>query len=158
MDEPVTAGRPRPPRLEPAPFSSSAVSDVGSGLIVGCDPDASLEEVAGRMSTHRVHCVVVFDRTQGMPWKVITDLDVARVAARGERPPAAAIAGAPVVVVREADSLVDAARTLARQGASHAVVVDDDRGMPSGIISSLDIVHAIACESGPIKSTRRSHD
>lgn len=88
------------------------------GVLV-CAPEASLVDVAGMMAEHRVHCVVVLGDGEGAAgWSVVSDLDVAELAAGGslEGGTAANCAASPTVVVHPGDSLTRAAQLMAANG------------------------------------------
>src|SRR4051812_26819781 len=80
--------------------------------IVGCVPDTPLREVAGLMSRHRIHCVIVGGLTVDahgtqLVWGVVSDLDLARAAASGEDLTAGQVAATEPVSASPSDSLAD---------------------------------------------------
>lgn len=137
--------------MEPARLSDAGVTDVGSRLIVSCEPDTPLDEVARRMATFGVHAVVVFREPAAggdpIPWSVITDLDLARTAAGGDRPMAGALATEAPLVVSADVSLIQAAQEMGRACVAHAIIVDPETQHPVGIVSAIDVVRAFATES-----------
>jgi CBS domain-containing protein len=114
--------------------------------ILSCDGDATLGEVAGVMSKHRVHSVAVTNHRVDRPVGIISDLDVVAALASGEEPCAAQVAATEPVAVSAEDSLGHAAQLMAEHGVSHLVVLDAASGYPSGILSTLDIAAAYARE------------
>ena len=67
----------------------ATVADAMHPGILGCEPDASLPEVAQIMATHHVHCVAVIGISHEEPecgvWGVISDLDLVRAGIRDGR-------------------------------------------------------------------------
>jgi CBS domain-containing protein len=112
--------------------------------ILSCDGDATLGEVAGVMSKHRIHSVAVTNHHADRPVGIISDLDVVAALASGEEPRAAQMAATEPVAVSAEDSLGHAAQLMAEHGVSHLVVLDATSGYPSGILSTLDIAAAYA--------------
>jgi CBS domain-containing protein len=112
--------------------------------ILSCAEDAPLGEVAAIMAKHRVHAVTLTAREGLRPVGIVSDLDVAAAAARGERPTAVqAAAGEPVTVSID-ESLPRAAWLMSEHGVSHLVVVDAGGGYPLGVLSTLDIAAVYA--------------
>src|SRR5512132_3192212 len=97
--------------LTPA-FERATVADAMHAGIVTCPPDAPLAEVARTMATHHVHCVAVMgvsvDDDGRLTWGMITDVDLARAARRGDEPDAAAMANTPTVTIESSAPLGDA--------------------------------------------------
>ena len=115
------------------------------GVLV-CAPEASLVDVAGMMAEHRVHCVVVLGDGEGAAgWSVVSDLDVAELAAGGslDGGTAANCAASPTVVVHPGDSLTRAAQLMTENGVSHLIVSRAHPERPLGVFSTLDLARAI---------------
>jgi CBS domain-containing protein len=101
------------------------------------------------MARHRVHCLVVCDNGcepgTGV-WAILSDLDL--IAAAGVRPAdeqtAEGSAASPVVQVAPTDTLEHAAQLMTEYASAHLVVVDPGTQHPVGVLSTLDIAHAIA--------------
>jgi CBS domain-containing protein len=111
--------------------------------IFGCDPEASLPEVAAIMSTHHVHALVVHhggDR----PAEIVSDTDVIAAAAATDAFRAGDIAGTEALSTSGNRSLRDAAQLMAEHGVSHLIVRDAASGQPIGVISTTDILSAYA--------------
>jgi CBS domain-containing protein len=137
--------------LRPAPARpSSSARTLGEARVDGvmhrgvatCMADASLHTVARSMAEHRVHCIAVagIDRPgQHLTWGLIGDLDLVVALHRGALlEPAASVAVTSPIAVDEAESLDRAAALMVEHDTSH-VVVTGDAGLPSGMISTLDV-------------------
>jgi CBS domain-containing protein len=147
----------RLPRIAPTRPSPSArtltdaaVRDVMHPGVVTCSPDSSLRAVARMMADHHVHCIAVAgvaddgESGQHLTWGLIADIDLVR-AAHGHTldAPATKIAATAPVAVREDQSLHRAAALMAEHATSHVVVVGP-QGLPTGILSTLDVASIIA--------------
>jgi CBS domain-containing protein len=135
-----------------APLREMTVRDAMSTGIISCAPETPLRNVARLMSSHRVHGVFVFDygreddETTEL-WGLVSDLDVV-AAARGDIDARTAgdSAVTPLVTVTTDAPLERAARLLAESGASHLAVLDPSTHRPLGVLSTLDIVRALAAD------------
>jgi CBS domain-containing protein len=103
------------------------------------------------LTRHRIHCVVVAGLQRaderGATWGVVSDLDLVRAAGTGEDLSAGETAATEVVTAAAADTLAEAARLMAEHDIAHLLVVDDRRGQPIGVISTLDVAEALAGEA-----------
>jgi len=123
------------------------VSDAMHRGVITCPRDASLTDVAGLMSTHRVHCVVVTDESthDDALWGIVSDLDL--TAAGSVRHLADQTAGAtavtPLLMIAPDETVQRAAQLMTEHGTTHLVVVDDG-GRPVGVISTLDVATALS--------------
>ncbi|MEV4421754.1 CBS domain-containing protein [Patulibacter sp. NPDC049589] len=132
----------------PRPLSAIRASEVMHAPIVLCDPTTDLHHVASRMAAHQIHAVVVDGNDHrhagardGLA--IVSADDLVRVAVqRGPGLTAAAIPSDPVVYVDVDTPLSTVASILSREGRSHALVTD--AGGPVGVLSSLDVVAALA--------------
>ena len=158
----VTTGRRRRPRDEghdaPAgpdvgfdPFTRLRVLDAMHPGLISCPPDTALRTVARMMATYRVHAILVtpFGRDRladGSPWGVISDSDVLRAAEGADtaEQTARAAAATPAVTVSVDDGLAHAARIMRDRGLSHLVVTDPHSAKPIGVLSTLDLMRALA--------------
>ena len=126
---------------------------VGEAMTPGvltCLPVTPLRDVARMMTRHRVHAIVVFGHDDRLhAWGVVSDLDL--VAAIGAHTNAGAVAASPVVTVTPDASLLDAARLMEENQTQH-LLVTSERGLPVGILSTLDIARAFAAEGDPGES------
>ena len=129
-------------------FADATVADVMHAGVLGCDPDATLADVARIMSTHRLHCVVVggivAERGEHLIWGVVSDMDLMAAARDPESVTAGSVAATEAVSVDATTPLAEAAQLMAEHATSHLVVTSTRREMPVGIISSLDIAAALA--------------
>lgn len=124
------------------------VGDVMSAPLVTCAPDVPVREVAGLMTRHRIHAVVVPTGPSGPgdddeEWGVVSELDVVGAACLADpEVPAGRIAATPPVVVGPDESLERAAMLMAEYQMTHLVAVDGGRA--EGIVSALDVARALA--------------
>jgi CBS domain-containing protein len=130
-------------------FSATTVADAMHPGILACPADTPLRIVAKIMANHRVHCVAVVGSpdAEGEPpvWGIVSDLDVVRRAVRtGFERTAGELALAPVVTVEANTPLPDAGELMIANDAQHLVVVAPESKRPIGVLSSLDLVAAIA--------------
>lgn len=119
--------------------------------VVTCPLEAPLSEVAGLMAFHRIHCVVVREDDEpqtagGAPWGIVSDRDLAAMAALGEIDGRTAgdSAATPVVMVASDETLTRAAQLMAEHGTAHVVVVDPLTAQPAGVLSTLDLAQVVA--------------
>jgi CBS domain-containing protein len=144
----------RPASALPSPLARSLretiVADVMHTGIVTCTADAPLWTVGRSMAEHRVHCVAVAGvgasggRSGHFNWGLIDDMELVRALHRGvlaEAAGASAVTGP--IAVREGDSLELAAKLMIEDGARHVVVVGPS-GLPSGMVSTLDVASILA--------------
>lgn len=142
------------PESRPSPsartLSEVRVSDVMRPGVITSTPDAPLHTVARIMAEHGVHCVAIagIDRTRGrdphFTWGLIEDIDLMRALHRGS---AALVAGTtaatePIALPEDA-SLDRAAALMIEHDTSHLVVVSP-AGLPSGMVSTLDVARVLA--------------
>jgi CBS domain-containing protein len=128
-------------------LSTGTVGEMMTPGILTCTPGTALSAVAQMMAVHRVHAIVVFGRHESMlPWGVISDLDLVGAIDSGAN--AGAIAASPVITVTPDDTVLHAAHLMSEHSTAHLIVVADPASpLPIGVISSLDIVRAIAAGS-----------
>jgi CBS domain-containing protein len=116
--------------------------------LVTCPRWTSLRSVAELMARNRIHCVVVLDDAGADRdlFGIISDRDLAEAFAAGtiDDWDAGRLAASPLLTVRADDELGHAAQLLAEHGASHVIVLADDRSSPVGLVSTLDLAAAIA--------------
>lgn len=157
----VVSGRePRLAReIRPAParpmVSATRLSDTTVGAVmhpgvISCLPDTQVRELAGRMADLRVHCVAVSgigmrpDGDEHLVWGLVSDMDVVHAAYRGELgAPAGELAATTPIALHEDASLERAATLMIDHDASHVVAVGRS-GMPSGVVSTLDVIRILA--------------
>ena len=112
--------------------------------MLSCGPDDSLRDVAATMANHRVHAVLIAGRQGGRPLGVVSVLDVAAAAARGDDEATARSATSEPITVSSDASVQDAARMMSTEGVTHLVVVEGASGYPAGVISMLDVASVYA--------------
>ena len=121
-------------------FDHATVGDAMRPWILSCDPDTPLVTVAQRMAGEHVHAIIVLaDHGDRRPYAVLTDRDLLRVADRVEELTAGEIAAQTILEARAGEPLSEAARRMAGNNATHAVVVDERSGRPVGVLSTLDV-------------------
>lgn len=133
----------------PKTFAHASVADAMHHGVVACPPETSLRVVARMMAHQSIHCVVVFgdpsNYNDEQPWRIISDIDLLAAADSDfHELTAADAARTPLVVVRPAQPLADAARIMAENVSSHAIVVDPESRHPVGVLSTLDIATVLA--------------
>jgi len=121
------------------------VCDVMHRGIISVPPDTALSAVADAMATNRVHAVAIvrpgdFDT----PWKVVSALDVVAAATGAGDPTADQIAATEVLTISSSDRLDHAAQLMTEHELSHLIVTEASSGHPIGVLSTLDIVTAVA--------------
>jgi CBS domain-containing protein len=132
---------------KPSVLTDTSVAEAMHGRIYGCPPDTALSEVAEIMVGRGIHAVVVSGvdggvRSVGM----ISDLDlIAAATTRGLHEQAAGgSAASPAVTITPDAPLGLAAELMTRHGTAHLLVVDGLSGLPVGVLSTMDIVAALA--------------
>jgi CBS domain-containing protein len=139
------------------PFTSSArgkltlnprhvrVGDVMHHSIIGVPRGTPMSAVAQLMATQRIHAVTVGDVESGnAPWGIVSALDVVAAEADGDDLPAEEIAATEVVSISADERLDHAGRLMAEHQVSHLIVIDPASGKPIGVLSTLDILAALA--------------
>jgi CBS domain-containing protein len=140
-------------KLAPS-LDQARVGDFMHGMIVTCTSSTPLAQVAGRMATQRIHCVVVlqvFGRDDGLElgWGIVSDLDLVEAALAGDGARTAGeIAASPPITIDQEEPLSRAAQLMAEHNSSHLVVVAADHERPVGIVSTLDIARCLALGAG----------
>ncbi|MES2210293.1 MAG: CBS domain-containing protein [Chloroflexota bacterium] len=136
--------------------SSPVAATVGDRMAV--EPivirvDASLTEAAVLMDRHHVHGLPVVD-SSGSLVGVLSQTDLARARATEHlwsNWPGLAVRhlmSSPAITIHASSGLDVAARKMERNRIHRLVVVDDDDPtVPIGVLSTTDLIHAIAEES-----------
>jgi CBS domain-containing protein len=139
------------PQIAPRNVAShpgTTVRDAMHWGLVHCTPDATLREVASLMAEAVVHCVVVLEPPGdgAALWGVVSDLDlVAAATVRSlDDQRAGGTAMTPAITASPHESLERASERMTTYDVSHLVVVDDVRHRPVGVLSTLDLVRALA--------------
>lgn len=131
-------------------FVRRTVGDAMHELLVTCEPDTPLDEVAARLARHRIHCVIVVDpdADSRAPWALVSDLDLAAAAIDGiEGRVAREISATPVLTVTPDEPLWRAAQLMTENQNPHLVVTDPATSRPVGIVSTLDVAREVASAS-----------
>jgi CBS domain-containing protein len=129
-------------------FRHARVADAFHLGVITCLPDTPMEAVARIMTTNHVHAVVVAGLAGAEPWGVVTDRDLLAVALEAaDRLASSCVAGEPVTVAPD-ERLADAAELMRRHNVSHLLVVDPERNVPVGVLSTLDIADVVAWGRG----------
>ena len=118
------------------------------GRVYSCPPDTPLSEVVEIMVARGVHAIVVRpdSREAGSQSGMISALDlIAAATMRGlDEQVAGGSAAGPAVTVGAAVLLSRAAELMTRHGTTHLLVVDEAAGRPVGVLSTMDILEALA--------------
>ena len=138
----------------PVAFDEATVADAMSRGIISCTPETPLRTVATMMSTYGVHAVFVLehrdeDDEDSQLWGVVSDLDLVAAARAGlSKRTAGEASVTPLVTVASDNPLASAAELMAEYGNAHLAVIDPDTGRPVGVVSTLDVVRAVAAGRG----------
>lgn len=115
--------------------------------------DAPLDEAARLMERHRIHGLPVVDAA-GSLVGVLSQTDLLRARAteflwvNWSTLAVRHLMTSPAIVARGSMPLADAARKMERQHVHRLVVVaDDDDTLPIGVVSTTDVVRAMAAET-----------
>jgi CBS domain-containing protein len=143
---------PARPMLSVSRLESLRVADIMHRGVVTCAPATALPHVAAILVDHRVHCVVVVGLEPGkaaerLVWSVLSDADLV-AGARSSRlnAPASALAATEPLAVEEDKPLQEAVGHMVEHELTHLIAVDRT-GMPSGVVSTLDVAHIFAARS-----------
>ena len=108
-----------------------------------CRAEASGLTAARVMAAHHVHAVVVVD-DERQCMGLLTEADIAAAVYAGTiAETAQSIGSSPLVVAPEA-SVLEAAQVMHENESSHVIVVDDERNIPIGMLSVLDLIDVLA--------------
>lgn len=144
---------PARPQVSATRLSAATIGQVMTPGVIACRPDTPVRELAGRMAEMHVHCVAVSgvdgrpDRDEHLMWGLVTHMDVIHSAHRGElATPAGELAATTSIALREDASLERAATLMAEHDVEHVVAVGSS-GLPSGVVSTLDVIRILAAGS-----------
>lgn len=144
--------RPEParPLVSATSLSATTVGAVMHRGVATRTPGTLLDALAGTMADLRVHCVAVAGagRRKGadehLLWGLVSDMDLVHAAHRGElRTPASELASSAPLALPEIAGLDRAATLMANHDATHVVAVGH-AGLPSGVVSTLDVLRVLA--------------
>lgn len=135
-------------------FERATVADVMRPGVMSCPPKTSLLVVAQTMTAHNIHAIVVNDIPSKLRagdqigWGMISDMDLIRAVPSGTRGRTAhEYARTEAVGIEPSATLVSAAALMITHDTAHLVVSDDD-GWPTGMVSTLDLAAALAFGRG----------
>jgi len=126
-------------------LDATTVADVMHKGVVTCSLHAPMTDVARKMATHRIHCVVVWNEPARNEtaelWGVVSDLDLVKVATTEDLSARTAgeSAASPPLMVTTDETLERAAQMMAEHEMTHLVVVDPSTKKPVGVLSTLDV-------------------
>jgi CBS domain-containing protein len=151
------APMPLPGPISPLPdakeLSQMRVGDVMHPGVTTATPDAPLRTVARIMAEQGVHCVAIAGicsaggRDPHFTWGLIADIDLVRALHRGPATLAAGTIAATEPIALPEDASLDRAATLmVKHDTSHLVAVSP-AGLPTGMVSTLDIARIMAAGS-----------
>jgi predicted transcriptional regulator len=126
------------------------VRDVMHHGVIEVPPQATLAEIAGRMASGPIHCVVVAGlgpdagHDPEVVCGIISDLDLMLALASGEMHlVAGTIAATDAPVIGPDEDLIRAAQLMSEHEAAHLLVAEPMSQQPIGVISSLDLAGAL---------------
>jgi CBS domain-containing protein len=144
--------RPAParPQVSATHLEDTTVGAVMHPGLIGCLPDTPMSELAGRMADLHIHCVAVSgagrrpDGDEHLVWGLVSDMDVVHAAHRDELTTSAGeLAATMPIALREDATLLRAASLMIDHDTTHVVVVGRT-GLPSGVVSTLDVIRILA--------------
>lgn len=119
--------------------------------LISCSLDTALRTVARMMATYRVHAILATAHGEeelpgGTRWGVVSDAALLRAAQDGDvsELTARAIAATPALTAATSDELAGAAQLMVERDVSHLIVLEPHSGRPVGVLSTLDVVRALA--------------
>ena len=140
---------PARPQVSATRLRDTTVGHVMTPGVIACRPDTPMHALAGRMADMHVHCIAVSgvgtrpDRDEHLMWGLVTHMDVIHAAHRGElETPAGELAATPIALPEDA-TLERAATLMADHDVAHVVAVGPS-GLPSGVVSTLDVIAVLA--------------
>ncbi len=124
------------------------VSDVMHPGVMTCHSGSSLYDVARAMVAHGVHAVAVWgdEGEDSVGFRgMISDLDLLAAVMRGESLASSALTAVRTTphTVHAGAPLSEGARLMVDEGATHVIVVADDRDRIVGLLSALDVARAL---------------
>jgi CBS domain-containing protein len=135
--------------LIPDPGDRQTVGQVMSPGLLVCRADAPIGAAARAMTEHQTRALVVVD-TRGRPLGVVTGFDLLSHIMEGDDGASVAASMHAPITIEPSASLRTAADRMLQHHIHRLVVSDpaDPEGMPLGLLSSADIVGAMAA-AGP---------
>jgi CBS domain-containing protein len=146
---------PARPQVSATRLSDTTVGHVMHPGAIACRPDTPMHELAGRMADMHVHCIAVSGvgtRPGGdehLMWGLVTHMDVIHAAHRGELATLAGELAATTPLALPEDATLERAATLmAEHDVAHVVAVGPS-GLPSGVVSTLDVMRILGAGDRP---------
>ena len=131
-------------------LADATVGQVMHSGVITCLPETPLHELAGRMADLRVHCIAVSgvgrrpDGDEHLQWGLVSDMDVVHAAHGGRLATSAGELAASTPIALPEDATLERAATLmASHDVTHVVAVGRT-GLPSGVVSTLDVIRILA--------------
>lgn len=121
---------------------TARVSDVMSTNLIVVDVHMSLGEAAAVLSEHRISGAPVVSGS-AKPLGIVTRADLLDPRHQGAQTTVADAMTRVLYAVRPTDSIMAAVRLMATENI-HRVVVVDGAGLLSGIVTSMDVMRALA--------------
>jgi CBS domain-containing protein len=128
-------------------FEHARVSDAMRAGVISCPQSTPVRTVAQMMAGNHVHSIVVTGAdaaATGRPWGIVSDVDLARVAADADDLTAAEVCATEVISVVPDETLARAAQLMAEHETGHLIVVDPGTQEPIGVVSTLDLAGVVA--------------
>ena len=122
-------------------LAAHTVRDVMHRGIIACAASAPLAEVATILVERRTHSAMVSDAA-GLAF--VTDMDLVAAALRDDPAPTAGALASPGLASVPTSATLELAASLVAMSPDGHLVVVDEQGFPAGVVSTLDIVGAIA--------------
>jgi CBS domain-containing protein len=124
------------------------VSDVMHPGVMTCHSGSSLFDVARTMVAHGVHAVAVWgdEGEDSVGFRgMISDLDLLTAVMRGESLASSALTAVRTTphTVRAGAELSEGAQLMVDEGATHVIVVAEDRDRIVGVLSALDVARSL---------------
>jgi CBS domain-containing protein len=129
-------------------FDHARVRDAFHPGVITCLPDTPMEAVARIMTTNQVHAVVVAGLGRAETWAIVTDQDVLGAAPEATDRTAASCTSGEHLTVSPDERLEVAAELMRERGVSHLLVIDPERHVPIGVLSTLDVAGIVAWGRG----------
>lgn len=126
-------------------LSHVRVNEAMHAGIISVRPETTLHALAKTMADHRVHAIAITSADNGdRPSGIVSAFDVvAATMLDGERA-AGELAATEVLTISSGDRLDHAAQLMAEHELSHLIVTDAASGLPTGVLSTLDVVAVFA--------------
>jgi CBS domain-containing protein len=141
---------PARPQVSATRLRDTTVGHVMTPGVIACRPDTPMHALARRMADMHIHCVAVSGvgtrpgRDEHLLWGLVTHMDVIHAAHRGELATHAGELAATTPIALPEDATLERAATLmAEHDVAHVVAVGPS-GLPSGVVSTLDVMRILA--------------